>query len=166
MKTMKKLLSLLCLLWISAWAFGQDGQREAINTLLDDWHQAAANNDQEAYFECIDDAGIYIGTDSSEIWTRQQFYDWSAPHFNEEKGWAFRKKSRNIYLTDECEVAWFDELLEYGKGILRGSGVLVKRGDEWRIIHYVLSIPIPNDKYREVMTLINTKHMMSEDPEE
>ncbi len=163
---MKKLLTLSFLLFLSAGIIAQADKSEEIHALLDAWHQAAANNDQAHYFELIDDDGIYIGTDSSEIWSRQEFYDWSTPYFNEKKGWSFTKKERHLYFSDDGNMAWFDELLEYGKGILRGSGVLVKRGSEWRIIHYVLSIPIPNEKYKEVMGLINARHMMSEEQEE
>ena len=141
----------------------QESTMKEISLLLDSWHSAAANNDQEGYFNMIDDAGIYIGTDSTEIWTREQFYEWSAPFFAQEKGWAFQKQSRNIYLSEDASMAWFDELLIYGKGTLRGSGVLVKRGKNWRIIHYVLSVPVPNDKYKEVMSLIGTKTIISKD---
>lgn len=163
---MKVLLNIPLLMLLSAAVIAQVDQGEKVHAMLDAWHQAAADNDQASYFELIDDAGIYIGTDSSERWTRQEFYDWSTPYFNEKKGWSFTKKERNIYFSDDGEMAWFDELLEFGKGILRGSGVLVKRGADWRIIHYVLSIPIPNDKYKEVMGLINARHPLSEDPEE
>ena len=144
----------------------QDASKQEISTMLDAWHNAAACNDQQGYFDKIDDQGIYIGTDSTEIWTRQEFYDWSSPYFAEEKGWAFQKQSRNIYLSEDGKMAWFDELLNYGKGTLRGSGVLIKRESDWQIIHYVLSVPVPNEKYLEVMKLINTKTLISEDQEE
>ena len=139
---------------------------EEISLVLDRWHQAAADNDQAAYFELIDSQGIYIGTDSSEHWTRQEFYEWSTPYFAQMKGWAFEKINRHVYLSENGNIAWFDELLSYGKGCLRGSGVLIKRGTEWHIVHYVLSVPVPNDKYKDVMKLIDEKPFMTEDREE
>lgn len=163
---MKTTISLLVAFVFAINLTAQENTRQEIALLLDSWHRAAANNDQEGYFEIIDDAGIYIGTDSTEIWTREQFYDWSTPYFAQEKGWTFQKQSRNIYLSEDATMAWFDELLIYGKGTLRGSGVLVRRGNNWRIIHYVLSVPVPNDKYKEVMSLIGTKTIISNDPEE
>ncbi len=163
---MKTTISLLLCILFALNLIGQENSSREISLLLDSWHRAAANNDQEGYFEFIDDAGIYIGTDSTEIWTREQFYEWSTPFFTQEKGWAFQKQSRNIYLSDDATMAWFDELLVYGKGTLRGSGVLVKRGNNWRIIHYVLSVPVPNDKYKEVMGLIGTKTIIHKDAEE
>lgn len=164
--TMKTILALILTSFLLTNLYSQDASKQEISTMLDAWHNAAACNDQQGYFDKIDDRGIYIGTDSTEIWTRQEFYDWSTPYFAEDKGWAFKKQSRNIYLSEDGKMAWFDELLDYGKGILRGSGVLIKRGSDWQIIHYVLSVPVPNDKYLEVMKLIGSKTMISEDPEE
>lgn len=163
---MKTTIGLFLSIVLSINLMAQENTRHEISLLLDSWHRAAANNDQEGYFDFIDDAGIYIGTDSTEIWTREQFYAWSTPFFAQEKGWAFQKQSRNIYLSDDASMAWFDELLIYGKGTLRGSGVLVKRGNNWRIIHYVLSVPVPNDKYKEVMSLIGAKTIISKESEE
>lgn len=37
--------------------------------------------------------------------------------------------------------------------ICRGSGVLVKIGEEWKIQHYVLSTTIPNDNVDAVVQL-------------
>jgi len=160
---MKKILTLTVTFMFSVMLFSQESLKLEINTLIDSWHEAAAINDQEGYFEKIDEHGIYIGTDSSEVWTRQEFYDWSTPHFQKENGWAFKAQSRNVYLSDDGRMAWFDELLDYGKGTLRGSGVLAKKDTEWRILHYVLSVPVPNDKFTEVMKLIERKPMLLED---
>ncbi|MCD4730054.1 MAG: nuclear transport factor 2 family protein [Bacteroidales bacterium] len=52
-------------------------------------------------------------------------------------------------------IAWFDEQLEYPGGTLRGSGVLAKEKNDWKLKHYVLSLPIPNDKFKEVVKVIN-----------
>jgi len=160
---MKKSFTLTLTFLFSLILFSQENAKQEINTFIDAWHEAAAVNDQAGYFEKIDDQGIYIGTDSSEVWTRQEFYDWSTPHFEMEKGWAFKAQSRNIYLSDDGRMAWFDELLDYGKGTLRGSGVLTKRETEWKVLHYVLSVPVPNDKFKEVMELIDSKPMLSEE---
>lgn len=130
-------------------------EKETIDNLLKEWHQAAADVDQQAYFDFIDDDGTYIGTDSTEIWTKQAFYDWSTAHFNRGKTWDFKTNSRNIYLSENNTFAWFDELVTNGKITLRGSGVLEKKEHTWKIKHYVLSLPIPNDKFIEVRDVIN-----------
>ena len=134
--------------------FGQDSLNASINSVLDEWHAAAAKADMAAYFETIDEEGVYIGTDASENWTKQAFYDWSKPYFDNGKAWTFKAVERNIYFSDDQSIAWFDEKLEASYGMLRGSGVLRLKNGEWKIMHYVLSLPVPNEKLREVNKLI------------
>ncbi|MEE4256150.1 MAG: nuclear transport factor 2 family protein, partial [Bacteroidales bacterium] len=99
---------------------------------------------------------IYIGTDATEIWTKQEFYDWAEPQFTGDgKAWDFTAIDRNIYSEGDGSLIWFDELLSYTGGTLRGSGVLIKREDGWKILHYVLSLPVPNDKFRAVLKAMN-----------
>lgn len=152
MKTKILIFTLLTLLPICLLA---QNEKQIINNLLNDWHKAAANGEQQTYFDHIDNDGIYIGTDSTEIWTKQEFYDWSTPHFNKGKTWNFQTNSRNIYLAEDKKFAWFDELVTNGKITLRGSGVLEKKEGSWKIKHYVLSLPVPNEKFKDVRDVIN-----------
>ena len=130
-------------------------QNPEIDQMLNKWHAAAARADQQAYFSYFTDDAVYIGTDSSEIWTRDQFYRWASPYFEKGKAWSFKANSRNVYVDGSGKIAWFDELLDYGKGTLRGSGVLSKQADGWKIRHYVLSLPVPNDKFKAVVELLD-----------
>jgi len=151
MKTLK-----LCILLMSVSLTLLNGQdTDQIDQLLTDWHNAAAGADQQKFFSFIDENGVYIGTDSTEIWTKQEFYDWSTPHFEKGKAWTFKATKRNIYFSDNNTVAWFNELIDYGSGTLRGSGVLQIRSGDWKIMQYVLSVPVPNEKFKEVMAIIN-----------
>ncbi|MEO6539804.1 MAG: nuclear transport factor 2 family protein, partial [Ferruginibacter sp.] len=52
---------------------------------------------------------------------------------------------RHIYFGKNADIAWFDELLSTQMKICRGSGVVVKQNDEWKVQQYVLSMTIPND---------------------
>jgi hypothetical protein len=52
---------------------------------------------------------------------------------------------------------WFDELLSFSAGTLRGSGVLIKRKSGWKIMHYVLSLPVPNKKLSAVLEAIENQ---------
>ena len=145
----------LCIMLLINGFLTSSGQTEnEINDFITEWHNAAAAAEQEKFFNFIDEDGIYIGTDSTEVWTKQQFYDWSKPHFDKNKAWSFKATQRNIYLSEDGTLAWFDELIDYGSGTLRGSGVLQKRDREWTIMHYVLSVPVPNEKFKEVMNVI------------
>ena len=154
---MKKLIfSLLIISSISLLA--QNPKEAELNEFIDQWHQDAANVDREAYFGKIDTDGIFIGTDASEIWTKQEFYDWAEPQFTSDgKAWDFKASDRNIYFGEKSKYVWFDELLAFSGGTLRGSGVLVKRKKEWKIMHYVLSLPVPNDRFRAVIDVLENK---------
>ncbi|MEZ5084342.1 MAG: nuclear transport factor 2 family protein [Bacteroidales bacterium] len=154
---MKKNILFLFLIFLSFSLYAQDSMENDIDNFLTSWHEAAALGNQASYFEMIDESGIYIGTDSTEIWTKQEFYDWSTPHFSAGKTWNFKANSRNIYISDDKQMAWFDELINFSKGTLRGSGILIKRQKDWKILHYVLSLPVPNEKFEEVMEVINSE---------
>jgi hypothetical protein len=132
--------------------FAQKADKTEINSFIDQWHQDAANVDREAYFDKIGEDGIFIGTDATEIWTKQEFYDWAEPKFTGSgKAWSFTAIDRNIYFGEKSKYVWFDELLSFSGGTLRGSGVLVKKGKNWKIAHYVLSLPVPNEKFKAVL---------------
>jgi hypothetical protein len=152
---MNKFLFLLPLLLLSTSLFSQENPEEQINSLLDDWHEAAARADMTAYFDKIDEEGIYIGTDATEYWTKQAFYDWAKPYFDKGKAWSFIALERHIYLSDDKNLAWFDEKVRSSNAILRGSGVLRLKDGEWKIMQYVLSLPVPNEKYKEVLEIIS-----------
>jgi hypothetical protein len=141
-------------------------EKKEISQMLDNWHQAAANADQAIYFDGIDEAGVYIGTDATEIWTKQEFYEWSKPYFDKGKAWSFTAIKRNIYLSDDRNFAWFDELLQFTGGVFRGSGVLCKKHGQWKLKQYVLSLPVPNEKFKGVMEVINPKEEDKKDNEE
>lgn len=135
-------------------ALSQDPLNIEIGRFLNEWHNDASRADMQAYFDKIDEAGIYIGTDATENWTKQAFYDWSKPYFDKGKAWSFQADERNIYLSEDQKMAWFDEKLRSSSGPLRGSGVLIYRNGNWKILHYVLSLPVPNEKFNDVMKVI------------
>jgi hypothetical protein len=120
-------------------------ETKAINTLLDDWHIAAAKADHKGYFGKIADDGIYIGTDATENWDKKAFEAFSKPYFDRGKAWDFKPLERHIYFSKDGKTAWFDELLDTWMKVCQGSGVLEKQGKEWKIKHYVLSMTVPND---------------------
>ncbi len=125
---------------------GNNGDKiSAINQFISRWHANAAASDHEAYIGAMTEQGIYIGTDATEYWKKDAFSDWSKPYFDKKQGWDLKKVNRNIYLSESGETAWFDELLDTGMGLCRGSGVLVNTNGKWEIAHYVLSVTLPND---------------------
>ena len=128
-------------------------QKEQINELLEEWHEAAAEADYDEYFSMMADESVFIGTDATENWNKQEFMQWSKPYFERGKAWSFTSLERNIFLAEDENLAWFDELLDTQMGICRGSGVVVKVNGEWKVKHYVLSIAIPNENVDTVTSL-------------
>jgi len=119
--------------------------KEKLNTILDDWHEAAADADFERYFRYMESASIFMGTDATEYWSKTEFKEFAKPYFDRGKAWNFTPVERHIYLSENHQTAWFDEELDTPNlGPARGSGVLVKLDTTWKITHYNLSIPIPN----------------------
>lgn len=127
--------------------------KKEINTNLDTWHEAAANADFNAYFNLMTKDGVFIGTDATENWQNEAFKTFSKPYFDKGKAWSFTAIERNIYVSDDKNTAWFDELLDTQMKICRGSGVMKLEDNSWKVMHYVLSIAIPNDNVKEVINI-------------
>ncbi len=119
----------------------------SIGVVIDGFHAAAAAADEAKYFSYLTPDAVFLGTDATERWTRDEFRKWAHPYFASGKGWKYRSTGRWVSLAPDRRVAWFDEVLENaGYGTCRGSGVLVLQADgSWKIAQYNLSIPIPND---------------------
>jgi hypothetical protein len=158
---LKFLLTLVSTIFL--FVLSAQNEKDIIEDLLDNWHKAAADADQQAYFDFIAEKGIYIGTDATENWTRDEFFEWSKSYFDQGKAWNFNAIERNIYLNENETVAWFDEQLEFPGGVLRGSGVLILEKHAWKLQHYVLSLPVPNEKFKNVLNVIHPKE--TSDPE-
>ena len=125
--------------------------KKELNTILNNWHQAATDANFKNYFDRFDSVSVFIGTDASENWNKKQFKDFSKPYFDKGKAWDFKTIERNIYFNSNKDFAWFDELLTTWMGTCRGSGVLEKINKEWKIKHYMLSVSIPNDDIKRVI---------------
>ena len=147
---MKKTIVLLLLSFLS---FAQTKEKKEINTLLDNWHKAAAEAKFDNYFSYLADESIFIGTDATENWNKKEFIDFAKPYFDKGRAWNFTALKRNIYFDKAREIVWFDELLNTQMKICRGSGVLMRIGNEWKIKHYVLSMTIPNNNTNEVVKI-------------
>lgn len=153
---MKKIIFII-ILALTVTAYGQkksaDVEKEKITKMLDNWHAAAAKADYKNYFDQLTENSIFIGTDATENWNKKEFEAFSKPYFDRGTAWNFKALERNIYLSDDKKIAWFDELLDTQMKICRGSGVLVKVNGEWKIRHYVLSTTVPNDVIDDVVKI-------------
>ena len=130
-----------------------DREKLIINQTLDSWHKAAAEANFDQYFSLMTKDGVFIGTDPTENWQNEAFKNFSKPFFDKGKAWNFSSMQRNIYFSNDKKTAWFDELLTTQMKICRGSGVLQKQKNKWKIAHYVLSITIPNEHTEEIVKI-------------
>ncbi len=154
---MRHLQSLLLLLFVLVACMEQKETEQptptaSVDVVLQGWHKAAATGDFEGYFNYFEDsASIFIGTDATERWTVAQFAPWAKPAFADGKAWDFTAFNRHIYYSDDKTLAWFDEELDTPNlGLCRGTGVLKLVGTEWKIVHYNLAVPVPNEIVNDV----------------
>ena len=131
----------------------------AIDSLLNRWHKAAATADEAVFFDSSMTAdAIYLGTDISERWLRDELKSWAKSAFEKEVAWAFSPTRREIYLNEnDPQIAWFEEDLNTWMGPCRGSGVLMKTNGKWKLKHYNLAVAVPNDAIDKYMDIIGLK---------
>ncbi|AZI20570.1 nuclear transport factor 2 family protein [Chryseobacterium taklimakanense] len=133
--------------------FYENVQKKNVSKVLDDLNAYAASADFKNYFDLFAEESTFIGTDASEIWNKKEFMAYAKPHFDKGKAWSFKSLKRNITFSKDGKYAWFDELLETQMKICRGSGVLEKIGNTWKIRQYVLSMTIPNEVSNDVIKI-------------
>ena len=147
-----KNISLLILLFFTLFSCAQNIQSQqtdiaAINKVLDDYHQAAANGEWDTYFDLMSHDAVFIGTDAGERWVKQEFRQYSSGS----NGWVYTPQQRNVNITPDGLSAWFDEaLLSQSYGSSRGTGVLMLTAVGWKISQYHLTLPIPNGIVRGI----------------
>lgn len=160
MNNLKTIIFLLLLVLFAANVNAQKNKHDTIlkkeiNAFMNQWHKDAAVADT-VFFDKMAKNGIYIGTDKSECWTRDEFKKWAKPFFTRKSAWDFKPISRNVYLSDDKKYAWFDELLDTWMGTCRSSGVLKRKGNTWEICHYQLSVTLPNDAATDFIKLVKS----------
>ena len=138
-----------------------------LDSLLDAWHLAAATADSAAFFGRMSPDGVYLGTDASERWLRDELAAWAAPFFRRDTAWAFTPRERHWQLSADGQTAWFDEHLDSWMGTVRGSGVLTQNSTSpaaaaageragWRLRHYNLALAVPNERMDAVRVAIDS----------
>ncbi len=123
----------------------------AIDKLLNGFHKAAAASSFDDYFSRFSADGVFLGTDAAERWTLDEFKDYARDAFAAGRGWTYQPVTRHIQGSVNQQTYWFDEVLENASlGRCRGTGVVIKTSDGWKIAHYSLTLLIPNEIAREV----------------
>lgn len=154
MLTHLKSIALCLLLLTSVNLLAQETEKD-LHQFIDRWHEAASKANAAVFFESIADHGVYIGTDAKERWTKEQFEAFAKPYFDKGKAWDFKPYDRDLHVTSDEKTAWFSELLTTWMGVCRGSGVLRKTKQGWKIEQYQLSVTVPNEIIKDFITLVD-----------
>ena len=149
---MHRLLIAVLICLPASFALADQHDRAAIDAVLDDFHAAAAAADAERYLGHMTDNAVFMGTDEWERWPKHpDFTDYVGMRFAN-GGWSYRSVEREVEISDN--VAWFDEVVfSETNGRFRGTGVLVKTEDDWKIAHYAMSFLVFNENWQEVVEL-------------
>lgn len=150
---MKKFWPYTFLIFFGPLALGQNTHQE-INRFIDAWHHAAGVADANTFFGSMGDSSIYIGTDATERWNKSEFISFAKPYFDKGKAWDFKPYERDLHVTSDGQMVWFSELLTTWMGVCRGSGIIAKTPQGWKIEQYHLSVTVPNDIVKDFITLV------------
>lgn len=146
---------LLAALVLTACTTTRVDQRAAVDTAIDDWHRAAAEANESRYFGAMAPEFVFLGTDATERWDLASFRTFAHPYFAKGTAWTFVPHDRHVMFSPSGDVAWFDEKLDSASyGDCRGTGVLRLINGTWKLAHYNLTIPIPNELAKEVVAKI------------
>lgn len=128
---------------------------QQVNAFVDGWHDDAAHA-RMRYFDKMAPDGVYIGTDRSELWQRDAFREWGRKYFEgRQAAWVFHPTRRNVYATPDGALIWFDELLDTeNMGHCMASGVIRRTVAGFEIVHYQLSLAVPNGVAKQVIGIV------------
>jgi ketosteroid isomerase-like protein len=156
MRAIKSLLVLSALaLAASTGSAAPERTEAAVRDVLDDFHAAASAADEHRYFGHFAPDGVFLGTDETERWTVPEFREYARPHFSEGRGWTYIPTERHVAISEDGTLAWFDEKLRNEKyGTVRGTGVLRRIGDGWKIALYSMTFLVPNEVASDVVKVI------------
>jgi hypothetical protein len=111
---------------------------------LDTLHRAGAEANQADFIAVLAPSVVFLGVGDGTRLQGQALRDFVSESFASGNTWDYRTNERDVRLSADGSVAWFDESLEHdqlGRG--RGSGVLTQNGGAWKVVQYDLTVPLP-----------------------
>lgn len=124
-----------------------------LDQLVDNWHLAASQANFDNYFKLVSENFVFLGTDPNERWERKAFEAFCKPYFEKGKAWDFKASKRHWVFSKDRNVAWFDEELVTWMNTCRGSGILIKEKNKWKLAYYNLTVLIENEKMKSFIEL-------------
>ena len=153
------LAGLLLLVWsVTSMSIAHDKkthtttENQAISQLIDGLHYAASQADLDSYLGAFTPKAVFMGTDDWERWTRPVTLDkYVKERFKEGIGWTYKSVERHINFADDGKTAWLDEIIVSKKwGRFRGTGVVTKQNNTWKIAHYSMSVLVANEAFYDI----------------
>ena len=121
-----------------------DDKHILIDALLDGLHRDAHEGKFKPYFDRFSADAVFLGTDKNERWIIEEFKVYAKPAFADGHGWTYALIERTW--EGVGDIRWFDEILFNEKlGHCRGTGVVHLINGEWKIVHYALTMLVPNE---------------------
>ncbi len=136
-------------LLLAATASADSPAKAEIGRVLVTLHQRASEADFEGYFDLYHERAVFLGTDRDEYWPLPAFKRYTRARFETGTGWTYHPVERFVHVAGD--TAWFEERLRHDRyGETRGTGVLLRTRDGWKVTQYNLTLPIPNELFRDV----------------
>jgi len=127
---------------------------DAINTTLDTWHKSSGEVKFGPFINSLAADAVILGADREERWDKNHSDKFSEQYFNPKYAWNYTYQNRHIHFNTDSTTAWFDETFKINTKFFRGTGVLSKVDNDWKISQYSLSMLTP---YQEVKSAIGGK---------
>lgn len=113
------------------------------DTTLDSLHKAGADANATVFESLLAEDVVFLGVGGAGRLEGQAAREYFSGHLMQGNAWAYRSSLREIRVSADGSVAWFDETLEHGQlGSGRGTGVLIRSGEGWKVAQYNLTVPL------------------------
>ncbi len=113
--------------------------------MLDAFHRAGREADLEGYLGYLAQEAVILGSDVGERFTREQVRRALESWFASGQGLETELVAVNATESEDGRFAWFDARLDKPSLCeMRGSGLLRREADGWKLVHYDFAFVIPN----------------------
>lgn len=135
MKTVSRVGAVLLCLLINGQAMAELSPQATLDSL----HEAGADADPVAFTAVLAPDAVFLGVADTARLQGQALRDFIDDSFSSGNVWDYQTSTRDVQLSADGSVAWFDEMLESDQlGRAYGSGVLTYSGGVWRVVQYSL----------------------------
>ena len=113
---------------------------------LRDVHVAKGEGDGSRYYRMFAPEAVALGTARSERFSLAGLQAILAPYYAQGRRPISIPIEQRVYLSPDQNLAWFEELIERQQlGLMRGTGVMRRAGDTWKLVHYNLMFVVPRE---------------------